>query len=219
MSDQSPGAGWSRRLLIASCGAAGLLAMPATAFDADLRLTGCDAGAVGTLLGDASGLSWTGELHAVGPWTFASHVRLSCDDENCRAEIGRVAVPVGPDGWDENDAAAIFSYVDPEQSSWFAGSEPLLAAMDGVTRVVYRVEGEDAKDLSAAIADGWRGADGSRRQVFFDDDSIGGLRITARTSLACSIDGTICEVDVTTVLDASAHASAACPIASSANGS
>ena len=219
MSDRSPGAGWSRRLMIASFGAAGLVATPATAFDADLRLTGCNAEAVGTLLGDAGGLLWTGELHAVGPWTFASHVRLSCDGESCRAEIGRVAVPVGPDGWDENDAASIFSYVDPEQSAWFAGSEPLLAGMDGVTRVVYRVEGEDAEDLSAAITDGWRGADGSRRQVFFDDDRVGGIRITARTSLACSIDGTICEVDVTTLLDASAHASAACPIASSANGS
>ncbi len=219
MSDRSPGAGWSRRLLIASFGAVGLLATPASAFETDLRLTGCDAEAVGTVLGDAGGLSWTGELHALGPWSFASHVRLSCDGEGCRAEIGRVAVPVGPDGWDESDAAAVFSYVDAEQSAWFAGSEPLLAAMDNVARVVYRVEGEDAEDLSAAIADGWRGADGSRRQVFFDDDSVGGIRITARTSLACSIDGTICEVDVTTLLDTSAHASAACPIASPANGS
>lgn len=219
MSDQSPGAGWSRHLLIVSCSAVGLLAVPATAFDADLRLTGCDAAAVVGALGDASGLSWTGELHAVGPWSFASHVRLSCDGESCRAEIGRMAVPVGPDGWDENDAAAVFNYVDAEQSAWFARSEPLLAAMDNVTRVVFRVAGEDAEDLSAAITDGWRGADGSRRQVFFDDDSVGGIRITARTSLACSIDGSTCEVDVTTLLDISAYASSDCPIASSANGS
>lgn len=219
MSDRSPGAGWSRRLIIASFGAVGLLATPAFAFETDLRLTGCDAEAVGTVLGDAGGLSWTGEVHALGPWSFASHVRLSCDDGGCRAEIGRVAVPVGPDGWDESDAAAVFSYVEAEQSAWFAGSESLLAAMDNVTRVVYRVDGEDAEDLSAAITDGWRGADGSWRQVFFDDDRVGGIRITARTSLACSIDGTICEVDVTTLLDTSAHASSACPIASSANGS
>lgn len=219
MSDQSPGAGWSRLVLIASFGAVGLLAAPATAFETDLRLTGCDAEAVGAFLGDASGLSWTGELHALGPWSFASHVRLSCDGEGCRAEIGRVAVPVGPDGWDESDAAAVFSHVEAEQSAWFAASESLLTAMDNVTRVVFRVEGEDAEDLSAAINDGWRGADGSWRQVFFDDDSLGGIRITARTSLACSIDGSSCEVDVTTLLDTSAHANSACQIASSANGS
>ena len=218
MSDRSLSAGWPRRLLIASGVAVGLLAVPTSAFDTELQLTGCEAEAAAAVLGTASGLSWTGELHALGPWTFASHVRLTCDGGTCRAAIGRASFPVGPDGWDQTDAAAVFDQVSADRSIWFADSEPLLAVMDGVTRVVYRVGGEDAEDLSAAITDGWRGADGSRRLVFFDDDSVSGIRITARTSVACSIDGTTCEVDVTTVLDVPAHVSSDCPIAPAPNG-
>jgi hypothetical protein len=197
----------------------GCLAAPnAWAFDTDRTIEGCEADAMTVSLGLPGRLSWDGERHTVGPWTFASHVRIECDGTTCQATTGRATITVEPDGWDSYDAAAVFDRIAVEQSRWFNRSATLMSAMSNVTRVVYRIDGSDASDIAQALGSGWVANDGSMRRVFIDDESISEIRISARTSLACAADASFCEVDVTTLIDVPDNPTSACPVANSASG-
>ncbi|MEM7445859.1 MAG: hypothetical protein AAF414_21235 [Pseudomonadota bacterium] len=207
--------GW----LAVSAMAIGLTVSTASAFEASRHAGACETGALTSALGDTGSDIWLGARQRVGPWTFSSHVRVDCYQGACRIHTGRVTHAAGEIAWDHNDIAMVFQRIDASESIWFAGSEALLAAMPEVTRVVYRIGGEDAADLAQTVSTSWRAQDGSYRRVFIDDGLFAGIRVTARTSLACSIDGLYCEVDITTLTEVAAVPGAACPTAFSPNGS
>lgn len=204
---------WALAVVLTGC----LVTSSAAAFDSDRTLSRCETDAVQASFGIAATLSWNGDHHAIGPWTFASHVRIVCDEDGCRARTGRATIAADPDGWNEHDTASVFERISVPESQWFNESAALLAAMSNVTRVIYRVDGTDAAEIAQALPSGWTADDGSRRRVFFDDDVVTGIRITARTSLACAADASMCEVDVTTLIEVPDHASTACPVAFSAS--